>query len=97
MKQAEPSQTLETKLQSWFENPRIRAAGWAPRLFWKPDAHGGPYGQLRVDPLELEVFFAALLDVPSSCAAALDRTRPQRAAFLAANARRHELPLFTPR
>jgi hypothetical protein len=52
---------------------------------------------LRVDPLELEVFFAAFLGEPSSCADQLEALRPQRAAFLAANARRHELPLFTAR
>ncbi|MEJ2480853.1 MAG: hypothetical protein P8Y78_11920 [Acidihalobacter sp.] len=87
---------LTAKLSEWFERPRIKQAGWAPRLFWKAD-QDRPFGTLRVDPLELEVFFAAMLGEPSSCAAELDALRPGRAAFLAANARRHELPLFTAR
>ena len=87
--------SLEAKLREWFERPQIKQSGWAPRLFWKRAADGGLYGPLRVDPLELEVFFAALLGEPSSCADELESLRPQRAAFLAANARRHELPLFT--
>jgi hypothetical protein len=89
--------SLEAKLREWFERPRLKQAGWAPRLFWKTAEDGAPYGPLRVDPLELEVFFAAFLGEPSSCADQLEALRPQRAAFLAANARRHELPLFTAR
>lgn len=87
--------SLEAKLREWFERPQIKQSGWAPRLFWKRAADGGLYGPLRVDPMELEVFFSALLGEPSSCADELESLRPQRAAFLAANARRHELPLFT--
>jgi hypothetical protein len=91
---ADRENALEAKLREWFERPRIKQAGWSPRLFWKPD-QSGPFGPLRVDPLELEVFFAALLEERSACAAELDARQPGRAAFLAANARRHELPLFT--
>lgn len=87
---------LEAKLRDWFERPPIKQTGWTPRLFWRP-APDGPFGMLRVDPLELEVFFAAMLEQPSACAPELDAKRPGRAAFLAANARRHELPLFSAR
>ncbi|WP_455385566.1 hypothetical protein [Acidihalobacter prosperus] len=87
---------LTAKLREWFDRPQIKQAGWAPRLFWKP-GQDGPFGPLRIDPLELEVFFAAMLGEPSDCTAELEALRPGRAAFLAANARRHELPLFTTR
>lgn len=87
---------LDALLRDWFERPEIKSRGWSARLFWKPAADGSPFGRLRVDPRELEVYFAALLAEPSRAASALDRERPGRSAFLAANASRHELPLFTP-
>lgn len=92
-----PENDLEDKLREWFERPEIKAAGWSPRLFWQPAGPNNPYGELRVDPFELEVFFAAMLGEVSACSAELENRQPQRAVFLAANARRHELPLFTRR
>ena len=86
---------LTAKLREWCERPQIKQAGWAPRLFWNCAADGTPQGALRVDPWELEVFFAALLEESSDCAEDLETLRPGRSAFLTANARRHELPLFT--
>ena len=87
---------LAIKLQKWFQDPLIRHCGWAPRLFWRVDDNGSPYGKFRVDPLELEVYFAALLGKPAAHAHRLEAIRPGRVAFLIANANRHELPLFTP-
>ncbi|AOU97854.1 hypothetical protein BI364_07650 [Acidihalobacter yilgarnensis] len=86
---------LARKLRDWSTRPEIMAHNWAPRLFWRaaPDT---PYGYPRVAPSELEVYFATLLGEPSEYRAQLDRTHAGRGAFLAANARRHELPLFSP-
>ncbi|APZ42284.1 hypothetical protein [Acidihalobacter ferrooxydans] len=90
--------TLEQRLHEWYKRPEIVRIGWAPRLFWRADKDGtDPFETLRVDAQELEVFFAALLNEPSTEATTLDQRNPGRAAFLTANARRHELPLFTPR
>lgn len=85
---------LTQKLREWSARPEITAHNWAPRLFWQPGPDS-PYGRLRVDAAELEVYFAALLDEPSVCRVFLDRTQNGRGGFLAANARRHELPLFS--
>jgi len=86
---------LEEKLIAWYETPGIRAKGWAPRLFWYPAADGSPYGAMKVEPRELEVLFATLLDEPSECKQSLDTEQNGRGTFIAANARRHELPLLT--
>jgi hypothetical protein len=88
---------LEQKLIEWFESEAVQARGWSARLFWRPDSDGSPYGELRVDARELEVLFAALLDLPSEHKADLDAERDGRGTFLTANAHRHELPLLTPR
>lgn len=86
---------MEEKLAHWFSEPAIQAKGWSARLFWQLDSSGRP-GRLKVDACELEVFFAAILGVASECHAALEARAPGRADFIAANARRHELPYFTP-
>lgn len=88
---------LERKLIRWYETEAVRARGWAPRLFWRPAADGSPYGALKVEPCELEVIFATILGEPSQCRERLDAERDGRGRFLAANARRHELPLLTHR
>lgn len=85
---------LACKLRDWSAHPAITAHNWAPRLFWIASADTA-YGWPRVAPEELEVYFATLLGEPSQCLASLDRDRDGRGSFLAANARRHELPLFT--
>lgn len=85
---------LTCKLRAWSKHPKILAHNWSPCLFWRP-AKDTDYGKLRVDPTELEVYFAAMLDEPSEYRELLDRTRSGRGCFLAANARRHELPLFS--
>lgn len=92
---AGPAQ-LSEKLLRWFDEPAIRAKGWAPRLFWRirPD---GKSSEAKVDECELEVFFATILGQPSECYEILEGRSPGRAEFIAANARRHELPYFTPR
>ncbi len=95
--------TLEEKLRRWFERPEVRACNWDARLFWVPAEDGSPFGRLRVDPWELEVLLATVLGEPAEHYAALnarvlegDRNRAlPRADFIAANARRHELPLLT--
>ena len=86
---------MEEKLARWFAEPAIQAKGWAARLFWQIDRSGRP-GRLKVDACELEVFFAAILNQPSDCHNELEARAPGRAFFIAANARRHELPYFTP-
>lgn len=88
--------SLQDKLLRWFEEPKISAKGWAPRLFWQMQSDGR-YCETKVDPCELEVFFAAILEQPSECYEVLEARAPGRAEFIAANARRHELPYFTPR
>lgn len=95
--------SLEEKLRQWFERPEIRACNWDARLFWVPAEDGSPFGRLRVDPWELEVLLASVLGEPAENYDALnarvlegDRHRAlPRADFIAANARRHELPLLT--
>ncbi|MEJ2059636.1 MAG: hypothetical protein P8Y64_04010 [Gammaproteobacteria bacterium] len=87
---------LERKLIDWYRRDAIQAKGWAPRLFWLPGTDGTPYGALKVDGRELEVLFATILGEPSECKALLDEQAGGRGTFLAANARRHELPLLTP-
>jgi len=86
---------LDKKLIAWYESATIRAKGWAPRLFWYPAEDGSPYGAPKVEPCELEVLFATLLDEPSECREHLDAEQNGRGTFIAANARRHELPLLT--
>ena len=85
---------LENKLIDWYQTEAIRAKCWAPRLFWRPATDGTPFGAIKVDPCELEVIFATLLGEVSECRERLDRERNGRGTFLAANARRHELPLL---
>lgn len=87
---------LEQKLIDWFESDAIRSRCWAPRLFWNGAADGSPYGDFKVDPRELEVIFATILGEASECRQQLDTEKDGRGTFLAANARRHELPLLTP-
>lgn len=84
---------LETKLVTWFQRPALQAKRWAPVLFWRPGADS-PFGALKVDACELEVLFATILGEPSECRERLDREQHGRGTFLAANARRHELPLL---
>lgn len=86
---------MEEKLARWFGEPAIQAKGWSARLFWQLDSAGRPL-RLKVDPCELEVFFAAILALPSECHETLEARAPGRAFLIAANARRHELPYFTP-
>lgn len=87
---------LESKLIDWFLREPMQARRWSPVLFWSPGPDG-PFGRLKVDPCELEVLFATILGEPSECRELLDRDRDGRGTFLAANARRHELPLLTRR
>lgn len=86
---------MEEKLARWFVEPAIQAKGWSARLFWHLDEHGRP-SRLKVDACELEVFFATILGLPSECHERLEARMPGRGFFIAANARRHELPYFTP-
>lgn len=92
---------LEQKLITWFQHPAIQGQNWDARLFWQPIDARHPFGRLKIDPRELEVLFAALLDEPSECLAALNAESQARGDymlrgdFLATNARRHELPLLS--
>lgn len=88
--------SVQEKLLTWFSEPELSAKGWAPRLFWRIQADG-KFLETKVDECELEVFFAAILGQPSECYDELETRLPGRAEFIAANARRHELPYFTPR
>ena len=91
---------LEQKLIAWFRHPTIQGHNWEARLFWQADERQ-PFGRLKIDPRELEVLFAALMDEPSECLAGLNAESASRGEyvlrgdFLMANARRHELPLLT--
>lgn len=87
-------ETLEEKLIRWYRHQAIQGRNWAPRLFWIPDDQSGPFGPMRVDACELEVIFATILGEDSECLDRLDREHNGRGTFLAANARRHELPLL---
>jgi hypothetical protein len=96
-------ENLEDKLKHWFLMPQVRARNWEPTLFWYPASDANPFGRLKVDPWELEVLFAAVMEEPSECYEKLNqrslegdkhRAMP-RADFITANARRHELPLLT--
>lgn len=86
---------LAAQLISWHRGPAVQARRWAPILFWSPQADGTPYGSLKVDARELEVLFATLVGEPSRYLEVLDREHDGRGSFIAANARRHELPLLT--
>lgn len=86
---------LEQKLITWFGHPAIQAQNWDPRLFWQAIDARQPFGRLKIDPRELEVLFAALMDEPSECLAGLNAESAGRGDFLAMSARRHELPLLT--
>jgi hypothetical protein len=91
----ESREPLEEKLICWYQHEAIQGKNWAPRLFWLADDQGGPFGPMRVDACELEVIFATILGEASECLERLDREHKGRGTFLAANARRHELPLLT--
>ncbi|MFO7953949.1 hypothetical protein [Thioalkalivibrio sp.] len=91
------SDILEQRLIELFHHPKIQGCNWQPRLFWHPAADGSAFGALRVDGRELEVFFATIIGEASTEQAALDQEEDSRGRFIAANARRHELPLFTRR
>lgn len=91
------SSTLDQRLIELFQHPHIQGCNWQPRLFWHPAADGSAFGPLRVDGRELEVFLANRIGESSTEQAALDQEREGRGRFIAANARRHELPLFTRR
>ncbi|WP_018872389.1 hypothetical protein [Thioalkalivibrio sp. ALJ16] len=91
------SDSLEQRLLELYQHPKIQGCNWQPRLFWYPAADASPFGTLRVDGRELEVFLATIIGVESSEQEALDREQEGRGRFIAANARRHELPLFTRR
>ena len=92
---------LEQKLIAWFQHPAIQCHNWDARLFWQALDARHPFGRLKIDPRELEVLFAALMEEPSECQAGLNAESAGRGDFmlrgdfLAANARRHELPLLT--
>lgn len=86
---------LQNKLIHWFESDAIRAKCWSPRLFWYPADDGGPYGAPKIEPRELEVLFATILDERSEYKDELDEEQNGRGTFISANARRHELPLLT--
>ncbi|WP_018881323.1 MULTISPECIES: hypothetical protein [unclassified Thioalkalivibrio] len=86
---------LEHRLIALFQHPKIQGCNWQPRLFWHAAADGSPFGRLRVDGGELEVFLATIVGEASTEQARLDREQDGRGRFIAANARRHELPLFT--
>lgn len=95
--------TLEMKLKDWFMHPAVQYHNWDPAMFWKPlDAHD-QFGELRVDPQELEVYFAALIGAESECYDAVNKSQRgkdfsplPRAEFLTITAHRHDMPLFTP-
>lgn len=86
---------LEAQLIAWHRSSAVQARRWSPILFWAPHADGTPYGRLKVDARELEVLFATIVGAPSRYLEILDREHEGRGSFLAANARRHELPLLT--
>lgn len=86
-------QDIEAKLIDWFGREAVQAKRWAPALFWKPGPEG-LFGWLKVEPCDLEVLLATILGEPSECREYLDRAHGGRGTFLAANARRHELPLL---
>ncbi|WP_019626296.1 hypothetical protein [Thioalkalivibrio sp. ALJT] len=91
------SDPLDQRLRELYQHPKIQGCNWQPRLFWHPDVDGKPFGTLRVDGRELEVFLATIIGEESTEQAALDQEQEGRGRFIAANARRHELPLFTRR
>ncbi|WP_291510449.1 hypothetical protein [Acidithiobacillus sp.] len=76
----------------WYEEPAIRAKGWASNLFWR--SHGREPESLRVDALELEVLFAALLGRAAAGEAELEAREPGRAAFIRRSIAHGELPLL---
>lgn len=92
---------LEQKLITWFQHPAIQCHSWDVSLFWVAIDGRHPFGRMKVDARELEVLFATLMELPSECAAELNAESVARGdymprgEFLAANARRHELPLLT--
>lgn len=76
----------------WYAEPAIRAKGWASNLFWR--SPGLEPESLRVDALELEVLFSALLGCAAEGEAALERREPGRAAFIRRSIAHGELPLL---
>jgi len=76
----------------WYEEPAIRARGWASNLFWR--SPGREPDSLRVDVLELEVLFSALLGATAQGEAELEAREPGRAAFIRRSIGHGELPLL---
>ncbi|MFA7497002.1 MAG: hypothetical protein AB7C98_02790 [Acidithiobacillus sp.] len=75
--------------------PAVRAKGWLPNLFWRPASADDPFGRLRVDPLELEVLFAAISGEDSTARSILEQLKPGRAGFIERSIAHGELPLLT--
>lgn len=85
---------LQRRCIALFGEPAVRGKGWMPRLFWHPVDAGNPFGVPRMDPLEMEVLFTAILGRESMAYDTLERLRPGRAAFIARSIRHGELPLL---
>ncbi len=72
----------------------VRAKGWQPNLFWRPDGPGNLFGSLRVNPWELEILLAAILGIPAQGRDLLESQFPGRAGFIERSIAHGELPLL---
>ncbi len=73
----------------------VRSKGWLPNLFWRAASREDPFGNLRVDPWELEVLFARICGEESQARCLLEQRQPGRASFIERSIAHGELPLLT--
>ncbi|PKY10603.1 hypothetical protein B1757_08470 [Acidithiobacillus marinus] len=81
--------------QRLYQHPLVQGKGWLPNLFWRPANRENPFGSLRVNPLELEVLFAAICGENSRARNRLEQENPGRAGFIERSIAHGELPLLS--
>ncbi|WP_414039965.1 hypothetical protein ACJU26_12520 [Acidithiobacillus sp. M4-SHS-6] len=98
MKNTREAQTelqIAEACQRLYQHPLVQSKGWLPNLFWRTASREDPFGSLRVDPLELEVLFAAICGEDSQARDLLEQEKPGRAGFIERSIAHGELPLLS--
>lgn len=95
IREEQAEQQIAEACQRLYQNPLVRSKGWLPNLFWRAASRENPFGSLRVNPLELEVLFAAICGEKSQARQLLEQKQPGRAGFIERSIAHGELPLLS--